>query len=328
MKGRRNTIVSTFAVLFFILLAVLTCRAFGKSNNHIQKRNEVVENQEEVQTINHFKKNRFRKHRKLGNLHFRRLKNNEEYYEVDEVNDTINDIAIKDDIEIDSILLELLPAPINNRPEQLLVRKTYFASYNKDWRIPNWVMWKLTAEHTDGNAPRRNSFREDIEVPKPRATPADYKGSGWSRGHMCPSGDNKWDARANHETFLLSNLCPQDANLNSGLWNSIEMDCRKWARKYGEVFIICGPLPLRAGYETIGENKVAVPKAFFKIVLCLNDKPKAFGFVVKNKSGEKKSDLYYNNVREIERLTDIDFFPTLPDTLEDVIETHADINEW
>ncbi len=242
--------------------------------------------------------------------------------------DSVGNPVIGDDIQIDSLLLALLPANIDDRPEQILVRTSYFVSYNKEWRIPNWVAWHLTADHVDGDAPRRNSFREDLDVPEPRATPADYKGSGWSRGHMCPSGDNKWDPRANHDTFLLTNLCPQDANLNSGLWNSIEMDCRKWARKYGDVFIVCGPLPLRPPYETIGGNKVAVPKAFFKIVLCLNKSPKAFGFVVKNRSGEKKSDLYYNTVREVERLTNIDFFPLLPDSIEDRVETHADISEW
>lgn len=229
----------------------------------------------------------------------------------------------------DSLLLRLLPAaPLKKQSEQILVRKSYIVSYNKNWRIPNWVAWRLSPEHVDGDVPRRNSFREDMQVGIPRATPADYKGSGWSRGHMCPSGDNKWDAEANHETFLMTNICPQDARLNSGLWNSIEMDCRKWAKKHGDLFIVCGPLPLRPGYETIGENKVAVPKSFFKVILNLGKKPKGFGFVVKNNGGEKKSDLYYNSIRQVERLTGYDFFPLLPDSLEDLVEINADLQQW
>lgn len=326
MRGIK--IVWALALFFLVLFVVLVTKGFRNSDSHAQNIPDKFEFKKvESPKITPRENRKYQKLRR-GRKQYNRHNKYDDYKAADNVNDTINDISIKDDIEIDSMLLVLLPAPIKDRSEQILVRKTYFASYNKDWRVPNWVMWKLTADHTDGNAPRRNSFREDDEVPIPRATPADYKGSGWSRGHMCPSGDNKWDARANHETFLLSNLCPQDANLNSGLWNSIEMDCRKWARKFGEVFIICGPLPLRPGYETIGENKVAVPKAFFKIVLCLKGTPKAFGFVVKNKSGEKKSDIYYNTVREVERLTDMDFFPMLPDKLEDLIETHADIKEW
>lgn len=310
-------------VILFILLLFIY-KSCHSSDSHANETNDVVE------SIDNSCKDSIL-NRRLNNAKNQGIRldgNNSSDLKDVETNDTIEDISIHDDIQIDSLLLALLPAPIKDRPEQILVRTSYIVSYNKVWKLPNWVAWHLTDDHVDGNAPRRNSFREDLEVPRPRATPADYKGSGWSRGHMCPSGDNKWNPRANHDTFLMTNLCPQDANLNSGLWNSIEMDCRKWAKKYGDVFIICGPVPLRQPYETIGDNKVAVPKAFFKIVLCLNDSIKAFGFVVKNKSGEKKTNLYYNTVREVERLTHIDFFPLLPDSIEDRVETHADINEW
>ena len=244
------------------------------------------------------------------------------------IDDDEYDIIVSEDIQLDSILIELIPAPLDDRSEQLLVRSAYVLSYNKDWKLPNWVAWHLTAEHADGEAPRSNNFREDTDVPAPRATPADYKGSGWSRGHMCPSGDNKWSQTANDETFIMTNICPQDASHNSGIWNSIEMDCRKWAKKYGDIFIVCGPLPLRGEYETIGPNKVAVPKAFFKVILCLNGKPKGFGFVTKNNPGQKKNDLYYNSISEVERLTGIDFFTLLPDSIQEYVEANADINEW
>lgn len=210
----------------------------------------------------------------------------------------------------------------------ILKRTAYTVSYNPDLKIPNWVAWHLTAEHADGEVKRFNGYMEDVDVPKPRATFEDYKGSGWSHGHLCPAGDNKWDKQAMKESFLLTNMCPQDRGLNSGVWNRIEMDCRKWAKKYGEIYIVCGPLPLRGDYVTIGDNKVAVPRAFFKVVLCLNGEPKAFGFVVKNNGGEKKRDLYYNTVRDVERLTGIDFFHKLPDVFENMVETHANIYEW
>ena len=107
-------------------------------------------------------------------------------------------------------------------------------SYNPELLIPNWVAWRLTAEHTDGDYPRDNTYYEDEDVPFPKATNEDYKGSGWSKGHMCPAGDNKWDAEAMRESNLLTNICPQHSSLNSGLWNVIERDCRKWAKRYGE----------------------------------------------------------------------------------------------
>ena len=228
----------------------------------------------------------------------------------------------------DAVVETCMPAPLMKTPEIILQRKAYVVSYNKDTRCPNWVAWQLTAAHTDGALKRMNNFHEDEDCPLPRATLQDYMGSGWSRGHMCPAGDNKWDREAMYDSFSLVNVCPQNSKLNSGLWNSIEMDCRKWARKYGEVYIVCGPVLTKSEHETIGDNRVVVPEAFFKVVLCLTGKPKAFGFIVRNTEGNKKRDLYYNTVDQVERITGIDFFPALPDDIENKVESEANINDW
>lgn len=210
----------------------------------------------------------------------------------------------------------------------ILKRTAYTVSYNPDLKIPNWVAWHLTAEHADGEVKRFNGYLEDEDVPEPRATLEDYKGSGWSHGHLCPAGDNKWDKQAMKESFLLTNMCPQDRGLNSGVWNRIEMDCRKWAKKYGDVYIVCGPVLLNREHETIGKNKVVVPEAFFKVILCLQGKPKAIGYVVRNNEGKKKRDQFINTVDEVERITGYDFFPALPDSIENVVEAYSNIKDW
>lgn len=220
------------------------------------------------------------------------------------------------------------PASLSGVSEQMIKKKSYITSYNQDTKTPNWVAWHLTAEHTDGPIGRSNAFHEDEEVPAPRATNDDYRGSGWSRGHLCPAGDNKWDETAMYESFSLINVCPQDAGLNSGLWNSIEIDCRNWARRYGDIFIVCGPVFYQQEHELIGTNKVCVPEAFFKVVLCLNGEPKGLGFVVKNNAGARKRDLYYNTIDQVERITGYDFFAALPDSIEDRVEAHSNINDW
>jgi len=228
----------------------------------------------------------------------------------------------------ESICSIVQPSPLSHHYEQIIKRKAFIVSYNKETRCPNWVAWHLTAEHTDGNVPRYNDYLEDEDVPKPRATNDDYRGSGWSRGHMCPAGDNKWDEEAMRETFLLTNMCPQNRELNSGLWNRIEQDCRQWARAFGELFIVCGPVLLNRQHETIGTNRVVVPEAFFKVILCLQGTPKAIGFIVRNNEGKKKRDQFINSVDEVERITGYDFFPSLPDSIENVVEDHADIEDW
>lgn len=228
----------------------------------------------------------------------------------------------------DSIIFICMPKPIEGVSEMILKKATYIVSYNKDTKLPNWVAWNLSADHTDGTYRRLSNFYEDLEVPTPRATNEDYRGSGWSRGHMCPAGDNKWDAKAMYDTFSLVNVCPQNANLNSGLWNSIEIDCRRWANMFGDIYIVCGPIFMNREHEIIGDNQIIVPEAFFKVILCLNGMPKGIGVIVRNTDGTKKRDLYYNSIDQIERITGIDFFPNLPDDLEEKVEATADINDW
>ena len=228
----------------------------------------------------------------------------------------------------DSVVELCTAAPLTKIPEIVLQRTSYVVSYNKQTRCPNWVAWQLTADHTDGELKRMNNFHEDEDCPRPRATLQDYKGSGWSRGHMCPAGDNKWSREAMYDSFSLVNVCPQDSKHNSGVWNSMEMDCRQWARKYGEVFIVCGPVWTKGKHQTIGPNKVQVPEAFFKVVLRLKPKPAGFGFITRNNEGTKKRDLYYNSIDQVERITGIDFFPALPDDIENEVEAKADISDW
>ena len=219
-----------------------------------------------------------------------------------------------------------VPKRIENK---VYYREGYIVGYNKDLRVPNFVAWRLTREHTNGPQKRLQNFMEDMDVPIPRATPQDYKGSGWSRGHLCPAGDNKWDFKAMYDTFLMTNVCPQHAALNTGMWNQIEMLCRQWANKYGEVYIVCGPIFYKKNeIRTIGPNKVAVPDAFFKVVLCLDVRPKAIGFICKNAALDGKKHDYVNSVREVERITEFDFFPLIDKSVQDMVENMNDLKEW
>lgn len=222
-----------------------------------------------------------------------------------------------------------LPAQLTSVPEQILVRKGYTVSYNKDRRVPNWVAWHLTAAHLKGTVKRSDaSFHEDEEVPMPRAIDSDYVRSGYDRGHMCPAGDNKWSAKAMDESFLFTNVCPQAPQLNRGDWNEMEQACRKWAKENGDIYIACGPIFYKKRAKTIGKNKVAVPDAFFKVVLTMKGNPKAIGFIYKNGDGNRPKGDYANSVDEVERITGIDFFPSLPDKIEKQVEAQCNPDDW
>lgn len=230
-----------------------------------------------------------------------------------------------------TITLYEQPAALTDRPEQILKRKGYITSYNNKSKNPNWVAWHLTKAHTYGDNQRKNEvFFEDETIERgQRATDNDYYNSRYDRGHMCPAGDNKWDAQAMRESFLFTNICPQNHGLNKYEWNDLEIQCRDWAREYGAIDIVCGPIYNSTGdQKTIGRNKVWVPDAFFKVILCRQGKPKAIGFIYRNEGKRQTLQQTVRTVDEVEALTGIDFFPALDDATENRIEASAQLNEW
>ena len=217
----------------------------------------------------------------------------------------------------------------SGKTEIILNRVGYTCSYNTDLLLPNWVGWTLSAEHTEGPYKRSGiPFHEDPDVSAPRVTTYDYSGSGYDRGHMCPSGDCRWSEEAQQQSFLMTNICPQNHNLNCGDWNELEIACRRWALRYGEIHIVCGPLLFNKQHKTIGKHKVTVPEAFYKVILRLTDEPEAIGFIFRNESGNKKINSYVHSVDEVERITGMNFFPNLQQPIQDDVESRCDITQW
>ena len=240
-----------------------------------------------------------------------------------------------------TVVMYEIPAPLKDRPEQILKRKGYTVSYNSETKNPNWVAWHLTKSHTYGSFQRHQEvFTEDTDVKAPRATDSDYYNSRYDRGHMCPAGDNKWDKQAMMESFLFTNVCPQNHGLNKYEWNHLEIVCRDWAKTYGAVDIVCGPIysskadRYRVGkssqnaQKTIGRNKVWVPDAFFKVVLCRQGRPKAIGFIYRNEGVKQLVEEAVCTVDKVEELTGIDFFPALDDKIERVVESKVSLSDW
>ena len=220
-----------------------------------------------------------------------------------------------------------LPASVDG--EILLRRMGYTVSYNPTTREPNWVAWYLSARRLDGDANRSGvEFREDESVPEPRATTWDYYRSRFDRGHQCPAGDNKWSQEAMEESFLLTNICPQNPKLNKYEWNRLESQCREWAKEYGGVYVACGPIFSAGSKKTIGEHRVKVPTAFFKVVLCTVGTPKAIGFIYQNIGQKQDYRSCVCSVDEIEALTGYDFFHLLDDATEKNVEAEANIDDW
>ncbi|QAA92880.1 DNA/RNA non-specific endonuclease [Pollutimonas thiosulfatoxidans] len=113
---------------------------------------------------------------------------------------------------------------------------------------------------------RTDRFYSEARLPTAqRAQLDDYRGSGYSRGHMAPAGDmHTLEAMA--QSFSLANMVPQDQRHNAGAWSKVESDTRKYVmRAQGDVYVLTGPVYDRRP-QTIGPGKVAVPGGMFKLV--------------------------------------------------------------
>ncbi len=210
-----------------------------------------------------------------------------------------------------------LPKYETSRGGQLIVHTGYTVQYDADFKTPQWVAWSLTAEQAQGTVPREKDFYPDPDVKGAKAYTKDYSNSGYDRGHMAPAGDMKWSASAMKESFYLSNVCPQNRNLNRGDWKELEELERDWALSHGVVNIAAGPIYYTSTPTRIGNNKVAVPDAFFKVILVdYPDAPKAYGFIFKNEAGSRPLTSYQLSVNEVEEATGMDFFPGLSEKIE------------
>lgn len=222
-----------------------------------------------------------------------------------------------------------IPTINDDRSNRIITHKGYTVSYNYDWKIPNWVAYELTDEEVAGEVPRYDRFKPDPMVPQnATATTDDYKFSGYDRGHMAPAADMKWDEQVMKESFYLSNICPQNPNLNGGVWKDLEEQVRGLASQKGKIFVVCGPIVNNTD-ETIGTNKVVVPQGFYKVLLQEDgEELHAIGFIYDNVSGRRPMSTYARTVDEVEEITNIDFFPSLPNMIERKIETDIDFSKW
>lgn len=215
----------------------------------------------------------------------------------------------------------------SNVREEIIEHTGYTVSHNSKWKIPNWVGYELTGKELAGTNPRNDCFAPDPMVRGNKAELSDYKNSGYDRGHMAPAADMKWSKKVMKESFYLSNICPQNQSLNRGDWNDLEEKVRSWARKDSAIIIVCGPIiPKRP--KKIGNN-VAVPEAFFKVILSpFRKNPQAIGFIMPNKEGNNPLKYYAKTIDEVEKITGMDFFSILPDETENKIESSYNLKYW
>ena len=223
-----------------------------------------------------------------------------------------------------------IPRLKEKRQEQVIKHEGYTVSYNSDYKIANWVAYELTSkEATSKKNERSNKFVSDPIVKGATATNEDYTRSGYDRGHMAPAGDMKWSAKAMRESFYLSNICPQKPGLNRGIWKDLEEQARLWAKENGSLLIVTGPV-ITDDLKRLGKNRVGIPKTFYKVICTItNGKPEGVGFLFDNKDyGKTPLKSMMIPIDSVEKVTGIDFFPSLPDSIENPMEAYVNDGSW
>ncbi len=210
-----------------------------------------------------------------------------------------------------------------------IVNHAYYSlSYSETHEQAEWVAYELMKQHLRKNDFERPYFVEDRSVKTKSANYKNYKNSGYDRGHLCPAGDRGFDYDAYHETFLTSNISPQNHEFNAGIWNRLEQKVRFWAVKYDGVYVITGGV-LKNGLKVIGEEEVSVPQEFYKIVIDVSEEGyKAIAFLIPSRSTDKSFYEYTVTIDAIENKTGIDFFSNLPQDIEKELESSNNMKHW
>lgn len=210
-----------------------------------------------------------------------------------------------------------------------IVAHSYFTlSYSEEHEQAEWIAYELQKKQLSRNEIERPDFVQDRSVGSGSADWRNYKNSGYDRGHLCPAGDRRFNYDAYHETFLTSNISPQDREFNGGIWNRLEQKVRYWARQNDGVFVITGGV-LKNGLNRIGDEDVSVPEEFYKIVVDkANGSYKTIAFLIPNQPSDRSFYEYAVSIDEIEEKTGIDFFPNLSEAIESKLESSVDLKSW
>ena len=224
---------------------------------------------------------------------------------------------------------------IANENNYLMPKPQYTLSYNRNKATANWVAWRLDSTWI-GSAPRQDDYRPDPSLPDGwyRVQDSDYSGSGYDRGHTCPSGDRTRSIPDNSATFLMTNFMPQLSANNQGPWEEFEQYLRSLANQGQEIYIFSGG---HGNAGTIAQGQIVVPQVTWKVVLVLpngtndlqrvNKGTRAFGIIVPNQPPLNINTPWRNfrvTVNAVENLTGYDFFSAIPKNTQEIIERRRD----
>ena len=215
---------------------------------------------------------------------------------------------------VNPLLAVNIPAGTAN---QVINYQAIRVNFNPSLRIPNCVAYELTAtmvsmaDAPDHEVRKNYNYARDNSI---KSCPEnwEYRGSGYSRGHMAPAMDMRWGKTPMKECFYMTNMCPQDTKLNNDHWRVLEEKVHRWAKRDKRLMVYTGPImgknPVRIGKD---KQNIAVPDAFFKVVYA-PEQGRAIAFIYNNKPCPGGISRYAVTVAEVERRTGLKFSSSIP----------------
>jgi endonuclease G len=249
--------------------------------------------------------------------------------EKENVGGDLNSIITKENVSVEEVKVAFnLPLGIDNHQ---IVDKTYYTlSFNQEHKQADWVAYTMYPFPDSLSVKRSGSFKADPDVHGGSATLADYKGSGYDRGHLAPAKALSYSKESMRQSFYLSNMSPQVPKFNQGIWRLLEAQVYRWSKESDSLYVVSGPV-LDAPLESIGESKVSVPRSYYKtIVRFENGEVTGIGFLLENKKFGKKEPYfnYITSIDSIEQVTGIDFYHQLDDLIEAKIESNKVLSNF
>ena len=218
--------------------------------------------------------------------------------------------------------------PANGPQDQIVRHFAYTLKFNRQYKQADWVIYFLNKGRANGAITTAEDYRYDPDIKSGQAQVSDYKGSGYEKGQLTPAGDMKWSKMAASECCLMSTISPQKAGFKRGPWDALEKQVRIWAEENEEIYVVSGPV-LKGNLSAIGSGKVAVPKYFFKVILDIKEPDiKGIGFILPNEPSKKPLQTFAVSIDSVEAVTGINFFPNIPDQLENALEATVDLAKW
>ena len=216
--------------------------------------------------------------------------------------------------------------PLITSKDVIFSHKGFVINYDKSTKNARWVAYTLIGKELQTKIKRNNNFMSDPFYPQ-SASNKDYVKSGYDKGHLFPAG-SACDSTVMRESFYFTNISPQIPSFNRGVWNKIEQKVRGWAMEYDTLYVITGCV-VDSLSTKIG-NQVAVPSYFYKLILVYTSKVnKAIVFYLKNEKADTNniSD-HVMSVKQLENILKVDFCVSIPDSIENKIESNLDKQKW